>query len=99
MKRLPGLYLLLVLSLAACQLVAPPISAPGQTEMPQTEMAQSQQPQEQAPKLMDQELGEKLQAALEAAVASPDSIWPGAILHVSSPTLGEWSGAAGLSEV
>jgi D-alanyl-D-alanine carboxypeptidase len=51
------------------------------------------------PKLLDQALGQKLQAALDAAVASPDTKWPGAVLYVSAPGLGAWSGAAGLGEV
>ena len=51
------------------------------------------------PKLLNQELGKKLQAALEAAVASPDTKWPGAVLYVRAPGLGDWSGAAGLGEV
>ena len=51
------------------------------------------------PKLLDPALGQKLQAALEAAVASPDTRWPGAILYVRAPGLGEWSGAAGLGAV
>lgn len=46
-----------------------------------------------------QELGQKLQAALEAAVASPDTAWPGAVLYVNAPGLGSWSGAAGLGEL
>ena len=37
---------------------------------------------QQQTELLDEELGEKLQAALEAAVASPATNWPGAVLHV-----------------
>jgi D-alanyl-D-alanine carboxypeptidase len=44
-------------------------------------------------------LDEQLQAMLEAAVASPDTNWPGAVLHVSSPDLGTWTGAAGLGNI
>jgi D-alanyl-D-alanine carboxypeptidase len=51
------------------------------------------------PKLMDQALGKKLQAALEAAVASPETKWPGALLYVRAPGLGDWSSAAGLGAV
>jgi D-alanyl-D-alanine carboxypeptidase len=40
-----------------------------------------------------------LQAALEAAYQSPDTRYPGALLHVRSPGLGAWSGAAGLGEI
>jgi D-alanyl-D-alanine carboxypeptidase len=41
----------------------------------------------------------KLQAALEAALQSADTSFPGALLHVRSPELGRWSGAAGLGEI
>ncbi len=70
-----------------------------------TTAPQPQQGQDQpasavaAPKLLNQELGKKLQAALEAAVASPDTKWPGALLYVRAPGLGDWSGAAGLGVV
>jgi len=47
-------------------------------------------------KALDTELASQLQAALEAAVEGPDTQWPGAVLHVSSPELGTWAGAAGL---
>jgi D-alanyl-D-alanine carboxypeptidase len=50
-------------------------------------------------KQFDEELASQLQAALEAAVASPDTDYPGAVLHVSSPELGTWTGAAGLGEI
>ena len=41
----------------------------------------------------------QLQAALEAAVQSPDTNFPGAVLHVHSPEFGPWNGAAGLGEI
>jgi D-alanyl-D-alanine carboxypeptidase len=41
---------------------------------------------------------ELLQRALEAAVESPDTQYPGAVLHVSSSELGTWTGAAGLGD-
>ena len=50
-------------------------------------------------KQFDEELASQLQAALEAAVESPDTNYPGAVLHVSSPELGTWTGAAGLGEI
>ena len=52
-----------------------------------------------AEKEFDQQLASQLQAALEAAVESPDTNYPGAVLHVSSPELGTWTGAAGLGEI
>ena len=48
--------------------------------------------------MFDEQLASQLQSALEAAVASPDTNWPGAVLHISSPDLGEWTGAAGLGD-
>lgn len=84
MKRLSALSLFCVLLLSACRYLPPPLGAPSQVEPPQ---------------LLDQELGQKLQAALEAAVARPDTNWPGAVMYVSAPGLGAWSGAAGLGEV
>jgi CubicO group peptidase (beta-lactamase class C family) len=42
---------------------------------------------------------ELLQRALEAAVDSPETMFPGALLYVSSPELGTWTGAAGLGDI
>jgi D-alanyl-D-alanine carboxypeptidase len=41
----------------------------------------------------------ELQASLEDAVQSEETLWPGALLRVSSPELGTWSGAAGLADI
>ena len=41
----------------------------------------------------------QLQAALEAAVQSEDTDFPGAPLHVRGADFGPWSGAAGLGEI
>jgi len=41
----------------------------------------------------------QLQSVLEDAVNSPETAFPGAMLHVSSPDLGIWSGAAGLGNI
>lgn len=93
MKRLSGLSLLLAFSLSACQMqpiVAPPPPAPS----PAAAATESPSPQPLAP-----EIGQALQAALDAAVADPATPWPGAILHVQGPELGTWSGAAGLGDV
>ena len=49
--------------------------------------------------MFDEDIAAQLQAVLEAAVASPDTNYPGVVLHVSSPELGSWSGAAGLGQV
>ena len=99
MKRPSALSLLLVLLLAACYPPAP-IAAPPQAATPQAQQRQEEPASAAAPpKLLDQALGQKLQAALEAAVASPDTKWPGAVLYVQAPGLGAWSGAAGLGAV
>lgn len=50
-------------------------------------------------KELDKDLAGQLQEMLEAAVASPDTNYPGAVLYVSSPELGTWTGAAGLGEI
>jgi D-alanyl-D-alanine carboxypeptidase len=50
-------------------------------------------------KEFDEELASQLQAALQDAVDSPETEYPGAVLHVSSPELGTWTGAAGLGEI
>jgi CubicO group peptidase (beta-lactamase class C family) len=42
---------------------------------------------------------ELLQRVLEAAVESPDTSYPGVVLHVSSPQLGSWTGAAGMGDI
>jgi len=110
MKRPSVLILVLVLLLAACQPKPSPTPAPEPAQptpalTPAPTRAQptkAPEPQEEpaaAPVLLDAELGQKLQAILDAAVASPDSKWPGAVLYVSAPGLGAWSGGAGLSEV
>ena len=44
-------------------------------------------------------ISRKLQAALEATLQSSDAGLPGALLHVRSPELDPWSGAAGLAEI
>lgn len=41
----------------------------------------------------------ELQKALEVAVESPESEFPGALMYVSSPELGTWAGAAGLADI
>jgi D-alanyl-D-alanine carboxypeptidase len=65
-----------------------------------TQVQQQQEPALSASaQLLDKALGQKLQAALDAAVASPGTNWPGAVLYVSAPGLGTWSGAAGLGDV
>jgi D-alanyl-D-alanine carboxypeptidase len=49
--------------------------------------------------VFDDGLAGQLQAALESAVEDPATSFPGAILYVSSPPLGTWTGAAGLADV
>ncbi len=44
-------------------------------------------------------LEKRLQAALEATVANPDTVFPGALLFVNSPELDNWSGAAGVRNI
>ena len=50
-------------------------------------------------KEFDEDLASQLQAALQDAVDSPETHFPGALLYVSSPELGTWSGAAGLGDI
>ena len=47
----------------------------------------------------DADLARRLQQALHDALRDPSTHAPGAILHVQSPKLGRWSGAAGLGRV
>src|SRR5215208_5719255 len=47
----------------------------------------------------DPHLARRLRQALHAALRDPSTQSPGAILHVQSPKLGRWSGAAGLGRV
>src|SRR3954452_7536919 len=48
---------------------------------------------------VDPGLARQLHRVLRAALRDPSVHAPGAILHVDSPTLGRWSGAAGLGRV
>jgi len=41
----------------------------------------------------------QLQMVLEDAVDSPETVFPGAMIYVSSPEIGTWSGAAGLGNI
>lgn len=50
-------------------------------------------------KKFDQQLANQLEAVLEDAVESSETQFPGALLYVSSPELGTWSGAAGLGNI
>jgi len=50
-------------------------------------------------KAFDEQLASQLQTALEEAVESPETNFPGALLRVSSPELGTWTGAAGLGNI
>jgi D-alanyl-D-alanine carboxypeptidase len=52
-----------------------------------------------AARRFDPALARKLQKALRTALRDPSVHAPGAILHVRSPTLGRWTGAAGLGRV
>lgn len=47
----------------------------------------------------DPDLARRLQRVLHDALHSPGTHFPGAILHVDSPTLGTWTGAVGLGSV
>jgi D-alanyl-D-alanine carboxypeptidase len=47
----------------------------------------------------DPDLARQLQRALHDALRDPSTQSPGAILHVQSPKIGRWSGAAGLGRV
>jgi D-alanyl-D-alanine carboxypeptidase len=48
---------------------------------------------------IDPDLARQLQQALDDALRDPSIRAPGAILHVQSPRLGRWTGAAGLARV
>jgi D-alanyl-D-alanine carboxypeptidase len=48
---------------------------------------------------VDPDLARQLQQALDGALRDPTVHAPGAILHVRSPKLGRWSGAAGLARI
>ncbi len=50
-------------------------------------------------KVFDKQLANQLQTVLDDAVASPETIFPGAFMHVSGPELGIWTGAAGLGNI
>jgi len=50
-------------------------------------------------KAFDTQLASKLQTALQEAVENPDAKFPGVLLYISSPKLGNWVGAAGLSNI
>ncbi|HEV7752240.1 MAG TPA: serine hydrolase domain-containing protein [Baekduia sp.] len=52
-----------------------------------------------AARRFDPALARQLQKTLRTALRDPSVHAPGAILHVRSPTLGHWSGAAGLGRV
>jgi D-alanyl-D-alanine carboxypeptidase len=51
------------------------------------------------PPRFDPVLGRRLQRVLRDAVRDPSTHFPGAILHVQSPTLGSWTGVAGLGRL
>jgi D-alanyl-D-alanine carboxypeptidase len=48
---------------------------------------------------MDPALARRLQKALRDGVNDPATNFPGAVLHVQSPTLGAWTGVAGLGRL
>jgi len=50
-------------------------------------------------KAFDTQLANKLQTALQDTVENPDTKFPGVLLYISSPKLGTWVGAAGLSNI
>src|SRR3954454_21114771 len=51
-----------------------------------------------APRI-DPALARQLERALCEALVDPATTAPGAILHVNSPTIGAWTGVAGLGRV
>jgi len=78
---------------AAGALAAAALSAPARAAGSATSV-----PAEFAPRL-DPALARQLQQALRDALRDPSTHAPGAILHVNSPKLGRWTGAAGLGRV
>ena len=76
---------------AAGALAAAGLSGPARAAGSATSLA--------ARRRFDPDLARRLQLALHAALRDPSTQSPGAILHVQSPKLGRWSGAAGLGRV
>lgn len=99
-----GMALGAILVLAACggdaTATLAPTDVPASTQVPiptpppptPTAIPEATPMPTAAPKGFDEDIASQLQAALEDAVASPDTSYPGAVLHVSSPDLGTWTG-------
>ena len=78
---------------AAGALAAAGLSGPARAAGSDTALAARAGPR------FDLHLARQLQRALHDALRDPSTQSPGAILHVQSPKLGRWSGAAGLARV
>ena len=78
---------------AAGALVAAGLSGPARAAGSATSLAARAGPR------FDPDLARRLQRVLRAALRDPSTHAPGAILHVQSPTLGRWTGVAGLGRV
>jgi D-alanyl-D-alanine carboxypeptidase len=78
---------------AAGALAAAGLSGPARAAGSATSLAARAGPR------FDPHLAGELQRALRDALRDPSTHAPGAILHVQSPKLGRWSGAAGLGRV
>ena len=78
---------------AAGALVAAGLSGPAHAAGSATSLAARAGPR------FDPDLARRLQRVLRAALRDPSTHAPGAILHVQSPTLGRWTGVAGLGRV
>ena len=83
---------------AICGLLLVATGCAGGPEVEPTTMSEAEE-DNRTERPLDENLAGELQAVLEAAVESPDTKYPGAVLHVSSPSLGTWTGAAGLGEI
>jgi D-alanyl-D-alanine carboxypeptidase len=78
---------------AAGALAAAGLSGPARAAGHATSLAAGAGPR------FDPDLARQLQRALRDALRDPSTRAPGAILHVQSPKLGRWCGAAGLGRV
>ncbi len=88
----------IVAGVGAINLEAEPAPVAAEPAPTPAEPADEEEAQEQEVAVFDESIAAQLQAVLESAVESPDTNYPGAVLHVSSPELGSWTGAAGLGD-
>jgi D-alanyl-D-alanine carboxypeptidase len=78
---------------AAGALAAAGLNRPARAAGSATSVAARRRPR------FDPALARRLQQALRDALSDPATNFPGAILHIQSPTLGAWTGVAGLGRL